>query len=48
MEPPLSDISGGFSTAGYDRLSGRAHPRRPWDGAAWGLFFAASNWESRR
>jgi hypothetical protein len=23
---------------GYHRLSGRAHPHRPWDGAAWGYF----------
>ena len=37
-----------FSPLGYHRLSGRAHPRRLWDGHAWGdILFAASYWESR-
>jgi hypothetical protein len=36
--PSLIFDSGGFFAADYDRLSGRAHPQRPWDGARMGIF----------
>jgi hypothetical protein len=36
---PAANPAAAFSPLGYHRLSGRAHPQRSWDGAAWGPYW---------